>query len=65
MSKFNPMEDEIVELYNKLEGKTKTISVLRAIIDSYRKSIEEISSCSADTEVRYAMKKLTVKPPVE
>lgn len=64
MSKFNLMEEEIADLCHKLRDKTRTISMLRAVIDSYRKSIEEISSGSADTEIRYAMKRLTVKPPV-
>ena len=64
MSKFNSMEEEIIELYKKLEDKTKTISMLRAIIDSYRKSIEEVASGSADTEIRYAMKRLIVTPAV-
>jgi hypothetical protein len=64
MSKFNPMEEEIVELHKKIEDKTKTISMLYAIIDSYRKSIEEVASGSADTEIRYAMKRLIVTPTV-
>lgn len=64
MNLFNHMEEEIFELSNKLREKTKAVSMLRAVIDSYRNSIEEISSCSTDTEIRYAMKQLIVKPPM-
>lgn len=64
MNEFNLMEEEIADLCHKLRGKTRTVSMLRAVIDSYRKTVEEISSCSADTEIRYAMKRLIVKPPV-
>lgn len=64
MNLFNQMEEEIFELSNKLREKTKAVSMLRAVIDSYRNSIEEVASGSADTEIRYAMKRLTVKPPV-
>lgn len=64
MTEFESKKAEVIVLTEKLKAKTKTISMLRAIIDSYRKSIEEVSSGSADTEIRYAMRKLTVKPPV-
>lgn len=64
MNEFESKKAEVIVLTEKLKEKTKTVSMLRAVIDSYRKTVEEISSCSADTEIRYAMKRLIVKPPV-
>lgn len=64
MNLFDFKESEIVVLKEKIRDMTKTISMQRAVIDSYRKSIEEIASGSADTTVEYAMRGLVVKPPV-
>lgn len=64
MNLFEFKESEIVVLKEKIRDMTKTISMQRAVIDSYRKSIEEIASGSADTTVEYAMRGLIVKPPV-
>ena len=64
MNLFDFKESEIVVLKEKIRDMTKTISMQRAVIDSYRKSIEEIASGSADTTVEYAMRGLIVKPPV-
>lgn len=64
MTEFESKKAEVIVLAEKSKEKNGTISMLRAVLDSYRKSIEEISSCSADTEIQYAMKKLMVKPPV-
>lgn len=64
MNLFDLKESEIVVLKEKIRDMTKTISMQRAVIDSYRKSIEEIASGSADTTVEYAMRGLIVKPPV-
>ena len=64
MNLFDFKESEIVVLKEKIRDMTKTISMQRAVIDSYRKSIEEIASGSSDTTVEYAMRGLIVKPPV-
>lgn len=64
MNLFDFKESEIVVLKEKIRDMTKTISMQRAVIDSYRKSIEEVASGSADTTVEYAMRGLIVKPPV-
>ena len=64
MNLFDFKESEIVVLKEKIRDMTKTISMQRAVIDSYRKSIEEIASGSADTTVEYAMRGVIVKPPV-
>jgi hypothetical protein len=64
MSFFDFKESEIVVLNEKVKDMTKTISMLRAVIDSYRKSIEEVALSSSDTKIEYAMRGLRVKPPV-
>ncbi len=64
MTEFESKKAEVIVLAEKSKEKNGTVSMLRAVLDSYRKSIEEISSCSAGTEIQYAMKKLMVKPPV-
>lgn len=64
MNLFEFKESEIVVLNEKIKDMTKTISMLRAVIDSYRKSIEEVASGSTDIKIEYAMRGLRVKPPV-
>lgn len=64
MTELESKRAEVIVLTEKLKEKTKAVSMLRAVIDSYRNSIEEISYHSADTEVRYETKRLIVKPPV-
>lgn len=64
MNELESKRAEVIVLTEKLKEKTKAVSMLRAVIDNYRKSIEEISSGSADTEIQYVVKRLTVKPLV-
>ncbi|QGZ13829.1 kinase [Escherichia phage vB_EcoP_EcoN5] len=64
MTELESKRAEVIVLTEKLKEKTRAVSMLSTVIDRYRKSIEEISSGSADTEIRYAVKRLTVKPLV-
>lgn len=64
MNLFDFKESEVVVLNEKVKDMTKTISMLRAVIDSYRKSVEEVASGSTDTKIEYAMRGLRIKPPV-